>query len=97
MDRDKPEPSVDDHSDTPDFSSAPDQGGSIADAALADVVTWATAAAWAELIAVRGRPDDPLPIWCMLAKHVLAAADRGERDPVRLKAIALQQLSKEGQ
>jgi hypothetical protein len=85
-----PSQSVDSHSDKPELSSAPDQGASIANAASPDVVAWATAAAWAEV---------KLSIADMVhaRNHVLAAADRGDRDPVRVKTIASQQLSKEGQ
>lgn len=57
---------------------------------LVDVMTQAMEAAWEEAVRhLGGAPIDPLPIWTMLATRILTAAGNGERDPKRLKLIAL--------
>ena len=62
-------------------------------AELTDILTEATEAAWVEAVhRLGGVPDDPLPIWSMLAKRIMIAAGEGERDPQRLKCIALRAL-----
>jgi hypothetical protein len=62
-------------------------------AELTDILTEATEAAWVEAVhRLGGVPDDPLPIWSMLAKRIMVAAGEGERDPQRLKCIALRAL-----
>jgi hypothetical protein len=62
-------------------------------AELTDILTEATEAAWAEAVhKLGGVPADPLPIWSMLAKRIMIAAGEGERDPQRLKCIALRDL-----
>lgn len=62
-------------------------------AELTDILTEATEAAWVEAVdRLGGVPADPLPIWSMLAKRIMIAAGEGERDPQRLKCIALRAL-----
>ena len=62
-------------------------------AKLMDVMTEAMEGAWIEAVHMLGGvPADPLPIWSMLAKRILIAAGEGERDPERLKDIALRGL-----
>jgi hypothetical protein len=62
-------------------------------AELIDILTEATEAAWAEAVhKLGGVPADPLPIWSMIAKRIVIAAGEGERDPQRLKRIALHAL-----
>ena len=57
---------------------------------LYDVITEAMSDAWDEALRILGGlPSDPLPLWTMLARRILAAAGDGERDPERLKRIAL--------
>ena len=59
-------------------------------AELTDILAEATEAAWLEAVhKLGGVPADPLPIWSMLAKRIMIAAGEGERDPQRLKCIAL--------
>ena len=40
-----------------------------------------------------GKPLDPTSVRTELAKRIIAAANAGERDPVRLKLIALRALN----
>ena len=62
-------------------------------AELTDILTEAMEAAWVEVVhKLGGVPSDPLPIWSMLAKRIMIAAGEGERDPQRLKCIALRAL-----
>ena len=62
-------------------------------AELTDILAEATEAAWLEAVhKLGGVPADPLPIWSMLAKRIMIAAGEGERDPQRLKCIALRDL-----
>jgi hypothetical protein len=57
---------------------------------LIDVMTQAMEAAWQEAVRhLGGAPIEPLPIWTMLATRIMTAAANGERDPKRLKLIAL--------
>jgi hypothetical protein len=54
---------------------------------LVDAVTRAT---WEAALAQLGElPTDPLPLWTMLASRILRAVAHGERDPERLKRLAL--------
>ncbi len=83
----------------PDLIEAIDRSGSAANvsgasqAKLMDVMTEAMEGAWIEAVHMLGGvPADPLPIWSMLAKRILIAAGEGERDPERLKRIALRGL-----
>ena len=58
-----------------------------------DAATEAIEAAWEEaLLGLDGAPLDPLPLWTKLATRVLTAVGDGERDPQRLKQIALAAL-----
>lgn len=57
---------------------------------LVDTVTEAT---WNEARRRLGRtPNNPLPLWTMLATRILRALADGERDPERLKRLALDGL-----
>jgi hypothetical protein len=60
---------------------------------LVDMVTGAT---WAEALRRLGEPpSNPLPLWILLASRILRAVADGERDPQRLKRIALDGLNDE--
>jgi hypothetical protein len=62
-------------------------------ARIVDVATEAMEAAWEEALRrLDGAPLDPLPLWTKLATRVLTAVGNGERDPQRLKQIALAAL-----
>jgi hypothetical protein len=55
-----------------------------------DVITEAMCGAWEEALRLLGGPpENPLPLWMMLATRILVAAGDGERDPGCLKRIAL--------
>jgi hypothetical protein len=57
------------------------------------VITPAMDAAWQEAVRhLDGAQIEPLPLWTMLETRVMAAAGNGERDPTRLKLIALAAL-----
>jgi hypothetical protein len=57
---------------------------------MVDVATEAMEAAWEEASGhLGGAPLDPLPLWTKLATRILTAVSEGERDPQRLKQIAL--------
>jgi hypothetical protein len=57
---------------------------------LVDGVTEAT---WNEALGQLGKaPSNPLPLWMMLASRILRAVAIGERDPERLKRLALDRL-----
>jgi hypothetical protein len=54
------------------------------------VLTNAFDEAWMDIQAMLGnKPLDPTATRSALAKRIMAAAERGERDPKRLKLIAL--------
>ena len=58
---------------------------------LVDTVTEAT---WNEALRQLGElPNNPLPLWTMLATRILRAVADGERDPQRLKRFALDGLN----
>jgi hypothetical protein len=58
---------------------------------LLDLVTEAT---WKEALSqLGGLPSNPLPLWMMLATRILRAVADGERDPQRIKRLALDGLS----
>jgi hypothetical protein len=58
---------------------------------LIDIVTEAT---WNEALRqLGGIPTNPLPLWTMLASRILRAIANGERDPQRLKRLALDGLN----
>jgi len=59
------------------------------EAELAEVMTQAMAAAWNEVVPLADPLTDPMPLWLTLAKRIMSAAGEGERDPERLKRIAL--------
>ena len=64
-----------------------------AQAQMLVVITEAMEAAWTEAGRVLGGvPDDPLPMWSMLAKRIIDAVGEGERDPERLVRVALANL-----
>ena len=55
-----------------------------------DALTRAFNEAWVDIQAMAGpRPLDAEPLRSVLARRILAAAADGERDPSRLKLIAL--------
>jgi hypothetical protein len=59
--------------------------------ALIDGVTEAT---WNEALGRLGKaPSNPLPLWMILAARILRAVADGERDPGRLKLLALDGLN----
>ena len=68
---------------SPDFEYAGrDRGQPVS----VDLITEAMAEAWEEALRrLGGPPNDPQPLWMLLAKRVLAAAGEGERDAQRLK------------
>jgi hypothetical protein len=52
-----------------------------------------TEATWNEALRQLGNtPSNPLPLWTMLASRILSAVATGERDPERLKRLALEGL-----
>ena len=58
-----------------------------------DVITEVMAESWDEAARILGGPPrNPLSLWTVLAKRILAAAGEGERDPELLKRIALRDL-----
>jgi hypothetical protein len=62
--------------------------------ALIDGVTEAT---WNEALGRLGKaPSNPLPLWMILAARILRAVADGERDPERLKRLALEGLDGRG-
>jgi hypothetical protein len=55
-----------------------------------DVLTRAFDDAWVDVQGMLGqRLLDPIALRSLLAKRILAAADAGERDPRRLKLLAM--------
>ena len=52
-----------------------------------------TEATWNEALHQLGNtPSNPLPLWTMLASRILRAVATGERDPERLKHLAMEGL-----
>ena len=61
---------------------------------LLDVVTKET---WEDALRqLGGAPSNPLPLWMMLASRILRAVADGERDPERIKRVALDGLRLNG-
>jgi hypothetical protein len=53
-----------------------------------------TEATWREALRqIGGLPTNPLPLWTILASRILRAVADGERDPQRLKRLALDGLN----
>jgi hypothetical protein len=62
--------------------------------ATRELVDRVTEATWSEALSRLGRtPSNPLPLWAMLAGHILRAVANGERDPERIKRLALDGLN----
>ena len=58
-----------------------------------DLITEVMTETWDEALRILGGlPSDPLALWTLLAKRVLTAVGEGERNPERLKHIALRFL-----
>jgi hypothetical protein len=63
-------------------------------AELLRVTTGALEEAWSEAVLILGGPPvDPISMRAQLARRIMAAAGNGERDPERLKKIALGAIS----
>jgi hypothetical protein len=57
------------------------------------VLTYVFDEAWMDIKAMLGaKPLDPNGMRSALAKRIMAAADEGERDPARLRLIALRAI-----
>ena len=81
------------HADRASEDHAPEKIAAPSQTPSYDVITEAMAAAWDEAICALGEPpSDPLPLWTMLARRILIAVAEGERDPERLKRMALRNL-----
>jgi hypothetical protein len=62
--------------------------------AASELVDMATEATWEEALCRLGKvPSNPLPLWMLLASRILRAVADGERDPQRLKRLALDGLN----
>ena len=62
--------------------------------ATSELVDMATEATWEEALSRLGKlPSNPLPLWMLLASRILRAVADGERDPQRLKRLALDGLN----
>jgi hypothetical protein len=58
--------------------------------ATCELVDKVTEASWEEALRqLGGLPTNPLPLWTTLASRILRAVANGERDPQRLKRLAL--------
>jgi hypothetical protein len=74
-------------------SCEPDDKVSEANISTRDLVASVTEATWSEALHRLGTaPSNPLPLWTMLATRILRAVAIGERDPERLKRLALDGL-----
>ena len=61
--------------------------------ATRELVDRVTEATWNDALRQLGRtPSNPLPLWMMLATRILRAVANGERDPERLRRLALDGL-----
>jgi hypothetical protein len=62
--------------------------------ATCELIDKVTEATWREALRqIGGLPTNPLPLWTILASRILRAVADGERDPQRLKRLALDGLN----
>ena len=62
--------------------------------ATCELIDKVTEATWREALRqLGGLPSNPLPLWTILASRILRAVADGERDPQRLKRLALDGLN----
>ena len=71
----------------------PDEAIGEAEPATRELLDKTTEATWNEALRQLGNtPSNPLPLWTTLASRILSAVATGERDPERLKRLALEGL-----
>jgi hypothetical protein len=74
-------------------SCEPDEAIDEAERVTRELLDKTTEATWNEALRQLGNtPSNPLPLWTMLASRILSAVATGERDPERLKHLALERL-----
>jgi len=62
--------------------------------ATCELIDKVTEATWREALRqIGGLPTNPFPLWTILASRILRAVADGERDPQRLKRLALDGLN----
>ena len=71
----------------------PEEAIGQAEPATRELLDKTTEATWNEALRqLSNTPSNPLPLWTMLASRILRAVATGERDPERLKHLALEGL-----